>query len=473
MRAVLAALDRGARVRPAEIAFRESPSALDRASLARRVAALAAALEGAPRVVGLSVAGAIDHVVADLAVTLSGRRLVPLPPFFSPAQKAHVLEDAGVALLIADWGAESFGLPVLSALQPGGAALPPYAGGASRVIYTSGSSGRPRGVVVGDRQIAASLDGLAAAVAPEPGDRHLSVLPLAQLLEQICGVFLPILAGAEVVFAPAARIALAGGPIDSLAEAMARERPTTSLLVPALLAAWTAWLAARDARAPDSLRFVAVGGAPSAPALIEAAAARGVPAVEGYGLSECCSVVALNRPGAARPGTVGQPLAGVAVAIEDGEIVVEGPTVMDGYLNGLPAPARWRTGDLGRFEGDRLVVEGRRDALLVLPTGRNVSPEWVESRAGSDPRVAGAALCLDAEGALILLVAARAPVAPAEIARLCADLPAYARPAAVAFVDPRGLFFPSGAPDRAAARRFAATLGGRATPLPEPETVFP
>lgn len=470
MRDVFHALDRLARTRPDDAAFREGTEAIGWAGLAHRVAALAATLDAAPATVGVAVFGGIDHVVADLAVTLAGRRLVPLPPFFSAEQKAHVLRDAAVGLLIADPGGESFGLPTLSPRQAGAATLPAYAGGGTRVIYTSGSSGRPRGVVLGDRQIAASLAGLAAAVGPRATDRHLSVLPLAQLLEQICGVFLPILAGAEVVFVPEARIALAGGPIDPLAEAMARERPTTSLLVPALLAKWTAWLAARGAAAPDSLRFVAVGGAASAPALLDAAMARGVPVIEGYGLSECCSVVALNRPGAARPGTVGPVLEGLFVTIEAGEIVVAGPTVMEGYLNGPPAPARWRTGDRGRFEGDRLVVEGRRDALLVLPNGRNVSPEWVEARVEADPRVIAAALCLDPEDRLQLLVAARSPVAPAEIARACADLPAYARPAAVAFVDPRGLFFPSGAPDRAAVRRSAATLGAAAEPLPECES---
>jgi long-subunit acyl-CoA synthetase (AMP-forming) len=467
MQAVFAALADQAAARPLAPAFREGAVTLRWGELARRVAALAAALEGAPRAVGVAVAGGIDHVVADLAVTLSGRRLVPLPPFFSPEQKAHVLEDARVGLLIADWGTETFGLPLFSALQPGGAALPGYAGGATRVIYTSGSSGRPKGVVIGDRQLSASLAGLAGAVRPAASDRHLSVLPLAQLLEQICGVFLPILAGAEVVFCPEARIALAGGPIEPLAEAMAHQRPTTSLLVPALLAKWVAWLEARDARGPDSLRLVAVGGAAAAPALVAAAGARGLPVFEGYGLSECCSVVAMNRPGDAVPGTVGRVLDGIRVTIEDGEIVVEGPSVMKGYLNGPPAPARWRTGDRGRFEDGRLVVEGRRDALLVLPTGRNVSPEWVEARVDADARVIASVLCLGPDGRLLLLVAARAPIAPGEIARLCADLPAYARPAAVALVDPRGLFFPSGAPDRAAARRIAAAVP--AEPLPEPE----
>lgn len=475
MRAVFQSLARLAETRPGAIAFREGTAVVTWAGLARWVAALAAALEGAPDVVGIAARSGIDQVVADLAVTLTGRRLVPLPPFFSAEQQTHVLEDAEVGLLIGDAAAAAFGLPVLPALHEGTMPLPAPAGGATRVIYTSGSSGRPKGVVIGERQLAASLAGLAGAVAPTAADRHLSVLPLAQLLEQVCGVFLPILSGAEVVFVPDALPALAGGPIDPLAEAMARERPTTTLLVPALLAKWTAWLAARDACAPQSLRFVAVGGAATSPALIEAAGARGIPVLEGYGLSECCSVVAMNRPGEARAGTVGRVIDGVTVTIEEGEIVVAGPTVMDGYLDAPRAPARWRTGDRGRFEGDRLVVEGRRDALIVLPTGRNVSPEWVEARLAADPRVLGALVCLDDGGELLLLLAVRNAITPAEVGRLCRDLPAYARPASVAYVDPRGLFFASGAPDRAAARRLASRFGEAALPVPAPETepVFP
>ena len=107
----------------------------------------------------------------------------------------------------------------------------------------------------------------------------------------------------------------------------------------------------------------------------------GIPLFEGYGLSECCSVVALNRPGATRAGSVGQPLEGLRVQIEDGEIVVEGPSLMDGYLHedSLP-PFRWRTGDLGCLDKDGfLTVYGRRDNLIITPSGRNINPEWVET----------------------------------------------------------------------------------------------
>jgi len=141
-------------------------------------------------------------------------------------------------------------------------------------------------------------------------------------------------------------------------------------------------------RAPEGLRCVAVGGAPTPPALIEAAWAVGIPVYEGYGLSECCSVVTLNRPGALKKGSVGRPLPGLKVSIEEGEIVVEGPSVMEGYLGGPNPGGTWRTGDLGSLDEDGfLTVFGRKDNLIVTSLGRNVSPEWIETMLLADRRV--------------------------------------------------------------------------------------
>lgn len=456
MQAVFDALSRHAAERPDAIAFRDDQSALSWAALAGRVAGMAAQLQTAPQTVAIGLPGGIDYVLADLALCLTGRRQVPLPFFFSAEQIAHILQETQAGAVIAADPTPFAGLP-LTVIAPAREAvfpLPDLTGGAERVIYTSGSSGRPKGVVIHERQLGASLAALSGVVGAGPQDRHLSVLPLAQLLEQICGIFLPILSGAECVMRFAATRALLGGPVEGLTRAMAQEAPTTSLLAPGLLARWVAALKRDGAQAPNSLRFVAVGGAPCSPALIRAAERAGIPVHEGYGLSECCAVVAMNRPGDNTAGTVGPVLDGLDVRIVDGEITVAGPTVMQGYLGAAPAPARWHTGDLGHFDNGRLVVDGRKDALLITPAGRNISPEWVEARVNADPRVICAALGLRTrDGALVLIVALAAPVTPAEIAARLRDLPDYARPEAVILVDPTepGLIFPAGTPNRAAA----------------------
>lgn len=460
MHHIFEALNHNAATRPDATAFQDDKTTITWAQLVARVADLTARLSNAPKTIGIALAGGVDYVVADLAITLSGRRQVPLPFFFSKEQNAHILFDAKIGAVIAYDAAMFAALPHLGVIDPAlsdNDALPlqDYQGGSERVIYTSGSSGKPKGVIIGDHQLDASLNALKKVLSASSADRHLSILPLPQLLEQICGIFLPILAGAETVFRFEATKALFGGPIKPFVEAFETVRPTTSLLAPAVLGRWITQLKAGGQTPPDSLRFVAVGGASSAPALIKSAQAAGIPVCEGYGLSECCAVVAMNRPGDSIAGTVGQVLDGVDVTVEDGEITVSGPTVMVGYLNGEAAPARWKTGDLGHFEGDRLVVDGRKDALLVAGSGRNISPEWVEQRVNADPRIVSSALCIRGnDGALVLIIATAIPVTSRDITAHLTDLPEYARPHAVVFVQPDepDFLFPVGTPNRQTAQ---------------------
>ncbi|WP_170428403.1 AMP-binding protein [Ruegeria arenilitoris] len=464
MQPIFNALTQHAQTQPDAIAFAGDDVSLTWSQLQAEVADLAARLADAPSCVGIGLHGGCAYVVADLALTLSGRRQVPLPFFFGSEQITHVMQDAGLGAVITD-RPEDFagksGLRVitsdLGSAQP--AKLPRPQAGAERVIYTSGSSGRPKGVVIANSQMMASLNALSPVIAANAHDRHLSILPLAQLLEQICGIYLPVLAGAETSFDAAATHAVFGADIAPMRRAFERERPTTSLLAPALLGRWVADLQRTGASAPDSLRFVAVGGAASAPDLLFDARACGIPVHEGYGLSECCAVVAMNRPGEAIPGTVGPVLPGLDVRIIDGEITVAGSTVMQGYLNGAAAPARWFTGDMGRFENGRLIVDGRKDNLIVTGAGRNISPEWIEQRVNADPRIASSALVLRQDGVLILIVAALAPVDPAQIVGLLDGLPDYARPQSLILVNPAepDLLFPAGTPNRKTAQVIADT----------------
>ena len=346
------------------------------------------------------------------------------------------------------------------------------AGDGGLIIYTSGSTGNPKGVRLLGGQVLWSAQALAKSIGATAEDKYLSVLPLPLLLELICGIIIPVLVGGSVHYdSAAARSVGLGAPCD-IAGAFERARPTTSVLVPQLLALYAGQLAASGKQPPKELRFVAVGGAAVPPAVAQAARQLGIPAHEGYGLSECASVVAVNRPGACREGTVGQPLPGLDVVIEDGEIVVQGPTVMDGYLHGESAPRRWRTGDSGSLDADGfLTIYGRLDNLIITPYGRNLSPEWIETMLLGDPRIGACVLCQAGDPAqlTVLLVpssmgegwlkAAQEEKIGAAISRACAAAPDYARPQRAAVLSREeaaalGLFTPNGRPRRAEVRKY-------------------
>jgi long-subunit acyl-CoA synthetase (AMP-forming) len=157
-------------------------------------------------------------------------------------------------------------------------------------------------------------------------------------------------------------------------------RPQSVILVPQLLLllVWACEVGAFD---PKELSFVAVGGAKVSLELLLRAEAVGIAVFEGYGLSECASVVALNRPGANHPGSVGRPLPHVRVRLaDDGEVLIAG-TPMLGYLGETKlVPAWWPSGDLGEFDANGyLYLKGRKKHQFVTSFGRNVNPEWVEA----------------------------------------------------------------------------------------------
>jgi long-subunit acyl-CoA synthetase (AMP-forming) len=441
---IISTLRRNAGVFDGATAFSDGMGALTRAGLAARVAECAASLRSLPDTLGLLGENTNDWVVAQLAGWVAGKTMVPIPAFFSPEQQQHILADCGISHVIATSRLAE------QAHQLGGVVVPVSGGrrsdfpeprsGGGQIIYTSGSTGRPKGVRLALGQIEHSAAMLAEATSAQKSDSYLSVLPLPLLLETICAICVPLLVGARTQFDPDLTATIARGQPQGLDAAFNRHAPTTSVLVPELLAVWLAELAASGKRAPASLRFVAIGGAPVAAALAEKAWGQGIPVHEGYGLSECCSVVSVNRPGNRRPGTVGQPLPGLAVSIDDGEIVVDGPTVMEGYRNGDAATRPWRTGDLGQLDDDGyLHIAGRKDNLIVTSYGRNVSPEWIEALLTADERISACAVLGHGEPHLRALIIpspqgaawferSTKTQALLELSFICREAPAYAVP---------------------------------------------
>jgi long-chain acyl-CoA synthetase len=386
-------------------------------------------------------------VVADLAARQAGVVHVPLPTFFTPQQRAHALQAAGVDTLLTDparaadcpqapqQACRVAGRPLALVGLLGRAVTMPAA--TSKITFTSGTTGTPKGVCLDDAALQRAAAGLVRALEPLDIRRHLCVLPLAVLLENLAGVLAPLARGATVVVPTLAEVGVTGSSGFDPAlfhRALLRYMPESVILLPQMLHAWTAWLQYMGRRAPAGLKLVAVGGAAVGARLIEAARERGIPAYEGYGLSEAASVQTLNLPGADRAGSAGRALPHAQLRIAaDGEIEVAG-TLMAGYLGDTAAPPRWwPTGDLGCIDADGfLQVQGRKRNVLITGFGRNVSPEWVEAALRSQELLLQAVVFGDGQPALSAVLwplAATLPDAEVEAAVQAANatLPDYAR----------------------------------------------
>ena len=389
--------------------------------------------------VALCLDNGIDWALWDLALLFSGRVCVPVPDFFSEGQKVHVLDSAGVDTLIG--GPEAlasrcgFAACGLDIAQRALTAVPALPEGTRKITYTSGTTGQPKGVCLDAGVQLAVAHSLRQATGASASDRHLCVLPLATLLENIAGIYTPLLAGACIELRGIGDIGLQGASgldLPRLLGQVLTISPSSLILVPQLLMALVS-AAERGMAWPASLRFVAVGGGRVAPQLLERAEALGLPVFEGYGLSECASVVCLNTPQHRRIGTVGRPLAHLQISLaDDGEVRVRGARML-GYLGEAGLKDDWlATGDLGHFEDGFLVLHGRKKHQFITAYGRNVNPEWVEAELTQQASVAQAWVHGEAlPGNLAVLVPRHAAISDAELGaaveQVNAGLPDYAR----------------------------------------------
>lgn len=311
----------------------------------------------------------------------------------------------------------------------------------AEILYTSGTTARPRGVMLTHGNIMANLDGIQPVVPREPYYRFVSLLPLSHAFEQVIGLLLPLSRAGEVTYLQTLKP-------SAIEEALQRVRPNALVVVPQFLdllrgriesrwpgqgrglnaaAAIARMLPMRPRRAllwpvrnrlGGDLRYVVCGGAPLDVALEKFWDSLGVLVLQGYGLTEAAPVVTANTPRARHIGSVGKPLFNVQVRIgQDGEVLVRGPNVMLGYydhpeLTEAAFVDGWlRTGDLGEIDRDGfLYIRGRQKDLIVTTAGLKVYPEDVEEVLNRQPGVRDSAV-LEWNGqvhAVLLLDPARA-----------------------------------------------------------------
>jgi O-succinylbenzoic acid--CoA ligase len=325
--------------------------------------------------------------------------------------------------------------------------------GAAVILFTSGSTGAARGVVLSRAALVAAANASAGHLGWRDDDRWLLALSLAHAGG--LSIVIRCLAGRRP-------IALCDHDFDREPVAQRLERCTLASLVPTQLAALLddpAW------HPPAGLRAVLLGGAAAPPALLERAAARGVPFLTTYGMTESLGQLATAPIGrAGDPHAPLIPLGGVALEAgtlaAPAPIVARGPMLATRYLDGAPIAPAFTTADLGSLDGGALRVTGRGDDVIITG-GENVHPQAIEAVLAATPGVHAACAFGVGDERWGQVVAAALVVGPAFDAEAAAAhwhaaLPAHARPRRLALC-PALPLLPSGKVDRRAAATLPST----------------
>jgi fatty-acyl-CoA synthase len=420
-------IDRNAAFTPDRLALRFERFDLSYAAFAARIAAVARGLQlecGVRRGdrVALLATNHPDYLVLLFACARLGAMLVPLNWRLAMPELAFVLSDATPTALLA--GAEfaetmaalgaQFPHITTLALESGVAALADCADGDGRspqvdwdtpllIVYTSGTTGRPKGAVLTHAALQANAVMSHHMHAMTSADHVLTVLPFFHVGGLNIQTTPALLCGAGVTvharFAPDATLA-----------ALARERPSLTVLVPATIQAVIAHPGFASADL-SCLRAVATGSQIVPQHLVDALEARGVPVLQVYGATETCPVAVYTRLGGDRfrPGSTGLPgLLCEARVVDEageaapagvaGEVEVRGPNVLREYWGNAAATAEalhdgwYRTGDIGTRDADGYFVIHDRKKNVIVSGGENIYPAEIERVLGTHPAVAEAAV---------------------------------------------------------------------------------
>jgi len=400
---------------------------------------LAAGLAERGRVI-LAAQNHPDWCIAYFGILIAGGIVVPLDPEHAADQVPNIARSSGARHALLDAEArESFAhalqIPIFDlheATAPGPALGLPHgpidADDTAAILFTSGTTGAPKGVMLSHRNFTSLLGSLARLFPLKPSDRVLSVLPLHHTFEFTCGLLLPLSRGARIIYLDELNgerlshglkqgrvTAMVGVPaVWQLLERRIRSQVKEKGLLAELavdaglelnrimgrktgLDLGRVFFGSVHQRLGGNIRVLISGGAALPKGTQELFQGLGLHLAEGYGLTETAPVltVAEGRPGA-KPGHVGKPVPGVRIRIQDpdaegiGEVLARGPNVMQGYYGDEAATRAvlddegWlHTGDLGRMDHrGRLIIVGRAKDVVVTASGENIYLDDVEASLG-------------------------------------------------------------------------------------------
>ena len=406
--------------------------------------------------IAVCIRNGVNWVGLDLAVLGLGMVVVPLYVDDNPDNVAWCVADAEAGMLVIEngrmadalaqsgavlppvlvlrsapdesnkWPSVASALP-LNAAPPQVEALSPDI--LATICYTSGTSGRPKGVMLSHANIIGNVTSCQKTGMARASDTFFSILPLSHMFERTGGYYLPLSLGAKVAFARG---------VSTLADDLASQAPTAMFAVPrifekflerirqtlatspakqwlfaqcaargwrvaqhraslvdAIAAPWLRTVVAKPilARLGGRMRLTVIGGAALDPAIAETFIGLGLPMLQGYGMTEASPVVSVNREEDNDPTSVGKPLPGVEVKLTDAaELLVRGPNVMQGYWRNPEATSKaidadgWlHTGDLVELREGRIYIKGRLKDILVMSNGEKLPPQDAEFTLLRDP----------------------------------------------------------------------------------------
>jgi len=391
--------------------------------LAQRTRALAAALEAAGVAPGdrvLLYAGSSPYwVAAYFAVLARGAVVVPLNPQSPVSQLERITASAEPRLVChaarLPWPASALPAIEIERAAQGTSAPASFpgrereTGELAEIVYTSGTTGDPKGVMLTHANLLANIAMVQKVVPVVSTDHVLTIIPLFHMYAQMASMLYPLGQGCAVTHLPAPSSRL-------ILETLAQTPVTHMVVVPEFLKTVMSRLEQRTghlprwlrrllrarirARISKSLHTIVSGGAALDPEVERKWRDLGYEILQGYGLTEASPVIASNSAAAHRLGSVGKVCEGLEVRIApDGEIQVRGPSVMAGYFRDeartrAAFEGEWlKTDDGGRFDEDGfLYVYGRRKYMILGPAGENVFPEDVEAELGKVPGVRDSAV---------------------------------------------------------------------------------
>ncbi|MDP9140602.1 MAG: AMP-binding protein [Pseudomonadota bacterium] len=412
-----------------------------------RMAAYLVSLKLPPRShIALLGKNSAHWIMADLAIWMAGHVSVPLYPTASAETVRYVLEHCEAKLIFIGkldelWSIVEPGISaalpriklplapdaapqdwdaIIARTAPLSAPLQREPGELATILYTSGSTGQPKGVMISFATMLAAARGMSKMFSISTADRALSYLPLAHAAERAVLEVPSLYFGVHLYFA---------WSLDSFVEDLQRARPTVFFSVPRL---WTRFYQGVCEKFPPKkqallfriplvsklvkrkilrqlglqhARMAITGSAPLAPSLVAWYREIGLELLEGYAMTENFAYSHGNLPGTAKIGTVGRCNPDVRCRIDaNGEILVHSPAQMTGYYKQpeltaevMTADGFFRTGDIGRIDADGyLVITGRVKELFKTAKGKYVAPVPIENRLARHPRIE--AVCVTGVG---------------------------------------------------------------------------